>query len=213
MTAISLYNTNYTAFLSTFTFTLINEYSTRKYETSKMRKKHTQRSSRQTKWKWWTEKHTSRLSETIKLRRKMYYVRRKDRKTFGMLIEMDKTTMFDEIESIDHKTRNIINYHNFLGALLSGPMEFIKEKNGFVCAVSPASPAISVHRFLCSRFVQHGERFENRTQTTDSCLLWKTSNFRTSTKSIKLNKVVWKKKTIEKWETSHRTPAPICEFL
>lgn len=33
----------------------------------------------------------------------MYYVRRKDRKTFGMLIEMDKTTMFDEIESIDHK--------------------------------------------------------------------------------------------------------------
>lgn len=136
MTAISLYNTNYTAFLSTFAFTLINEYSTKKYATSKMGKNNTQRSSRQTKWKWWTEKHTSRLSETIKLRRKMYYVRRKDRKTFGMLIEMDKTTMFDEIESIDHKTRNIINYHNFHSALLSGPMDFIKEKNGFVCAVS-----------------------------------------------------------------------------
>lgn len=42
--------------------------------------------------------------ETIKFRRKMCYVCRKDRKTFGMLIEMDKRAIFfDEIDSIDHK--------------------------------------------------------------------------------------------------------------
>lgn len=65
--------------------------------------------------------------------------RRKDRKSFGTLIETDKAASFvvDEIDSIDHKPRNIINYHNFFDAPLLGPVEFIKEKNGFVCSVSP----------------------------------------------------------------------------